>query len=186
MGLNRWSLFVAVVAVLIGVAALSTLWPDPIPQVRCDDTDLFATKTVETIALGQVVHRRLMHVTAVGVLLVVTLFYFQIFHWIAGRYATVAAGSLALAIIIGAGFAWVHTAERWAGAQSPSCLAEALEDAATAPQVAWSNVLFDHVLPSVEMPRWPWLLRLDAAALAVTAVLAGWLLYLLARRTLRL
>ncbi len=187
MGFNRWLWFLLVVAVLVAAALATRFWPQPIPQISCNEP-LFDAKVAEAVAVGNWAHTNLLHLAGVALVLTSALFYFQVFHWLTAKLAPFVSAVLALTVAWGAtvltGYWWMQQAQRWAERQTPSCLEQALADPLSASYAAWSGELLRR-LPSFDTPHWASLLMADAAILATTAVAAGWLLYLLGRRALR-
>jgi hypothetical protein len=51
MGFNRWLWFSLVVAVLLATALATRFWPQPIPQITCNEP-LFDAKVLESVAVG--------------------------------------------------------------------------------------------------------------------------------------
>jgi hypothetical protein len=187
MGFNRWMWFFVVVALLLAAALTTRFWPQPIPEISCNEP-LFDAKVAESVAVGQWAHRNVLHLAGIGLLFTVALFYFQVFHWLTARFAPIVSTLLALVVAWGAtvltDYWWIQQVQRWAERQRPSCLEEALADSASASYAAWSGELFRR-LPSFDAPHWASLLMADAVALTTIAVLAGWLMYLLARRAIQ-
>lgn len=183
---HRWIPFAIVFIALASIAALAVSWPEPVPQVACDQTNLTEAHIAEARALSHWTHRGLLHLTAVCGVFVSALLYFQIGHWLLKGAAPLLALVIAMLASLASGGLWIRRAGRWVSYQSGSCLEEALREPWAASHVTWIGNAMRGLLPSVDdLPSWPWLMLGDAALMAALFITLAWLLYLGGRRQLR-